>query len=181
MFNFRSTITVKLLSYFLLNPEEKNYLNELARLLKVDSGNLDRKIKKLEQEGVFVSEKRGNQRYYFLNKKYPLLKELKKIFEAKYSLAEKITSVLKKIKGVKEAYFFGSYATDSLREGSDIDLLIVGRHKTRDVQEKILEFQRFYKREFNIINITEDELRERKKNKDPFITHLFSNQLIKII
>ena len=44
--------------------------------------------KELEEEGVLESSKRGNQKYYFLNKKYPLLKEVKKIFELKYGLRE---------------------------------------------------------------------------------------------
>ena len=79
MFNLNSTITNRVLRFFFINSGEKGYVNELARILEVDPGNLSRKLKELESEGVLISEFSGKQRYYYLNKKYPLLKETKKI------------------------------------------------------------------------------------------------------
>lgn len=181
MFSLRSEITVKLLKYFFLNPHVKEYLNELARILDVDSGNLDRKIKELEKEGFFVSDRAGNQKYYSLNKKYPLLKEVKKMFETKYGLKDEIAAVLKQVKGLKEAYFFGSYAKDALQQESDIDMLVIGGHKSREVKDKMLIFRKRYKREFNVIDMTEKEFDGKKRDKDPFIENIFSGKTIKII
>ncbi len=69
-------------------------------------------------------------RYYSINKKYPLLKEVKKAFELKYGLGDLIANSLKKIKEIKEAYIFGSYAKRNFGAESDIDLLIIGDHDT---------------------------------------------------
>lgn len=88
MFNFSSKIAVKILRYFFINPGKKNYINELARILEADPGNLSRKLAELEKEGILISEFSGEQRYYFINKKYPLLKEVKKAFELKHGLGE---------------------------------------------------------------------------------------------
>ncbi|PIV83448.1 MAG: hypothetical protein COW51_04435 [Candidatus Moranbacteria bacterium CG17_big_fil_post_rev_8_21_14_2_50_44_12] len=60
MFEFRSKITIKVLRYFLLNQKRRHYVNELADLLGVNPGNLFRKLKELENEGVLVSEMQGN-------------------------------------------------------------------------------------------------------------------------
>jgi predicted nucleotidyltransferase len=181
MFSLRSKISIKLLRYFFTNPHAKHYLNELARILEVDSGNLDRKIKSLEKEGVFHSEKKGNQKYYFMNHNYPFLPEIKKIFQAKYGLKEEIFSVLKNIKGLEQVYIFGSYAKGNLEQESDIDLLIIGSHPSRLLKEKLLPLQKKYGREFNIIDLTRNELEKKKKNKDPFIKNLFSGKVIKVI
>ncbi|MBU4299179.1 hypothetical protein KJ636_03995 [Patescibacteria group bacterium] len=59
-------------------------------------------------------------RYYFINKKYPLLKEAKKTFELKYGIGDLIATELKKIKGIKESYIFGSYAEDIFVMGNEM-------------------------------------------------------------
>jgi Fic family protein len=84
MLGFRSKVTIKILNYYFLNPQKSHYVNELARILIVDPANLFRKLKELEREGVLVSEMKGNQRYFSLNKNYPLLKELKKLLSCIY-------------------------------------------------------------------------------------------------
>ncbi len=79
MISLKSKITQLVLNYFFLNPQAKKYTNELARLFQVDPKNLDRKLKELEKEGLLKSEFLGKQRYFFINSRYPLLKEYKKI------------------------------------------------------------------------------------------------------
>ena len=80
MINFRSKITQKVLSYFLLNPEEEMYMNEMVRKFAVDRGNLVRKLSEWEKEGLLTKTKRGNLSLYTINKRYSLLEEMKKIF-----------------------------------------------------------------------------------------------------
>lgn len=180
MLGFRSKITIKLLEYYFLNPEKKNYINELADILKIDPGNLFRKLKELEAEGIFISETHGNQKYFGLNKKYPLLKEIKKTFEAKYGLINLLKDKLSKLNGLKEAYIFGSYANNSLQQESDIDIFLVGSHSSLEAKRLILPLQQIYKREFNFIDLTSKELDKRKKQKDNFVQNIYSQKMIKV-
>lgn len=94
MFNLKSKITIKILSYYFLNPKKSHYINELARLLEIDPGNLFRKLKELEKEGILKMEMNGNQRYFSLSQESPLLDEYKKIFEAKHGLPEILENTL---------------------------------------------------------------------------------------
>lgn len=181
MFNIKSKITIKVLGYFFLNEKAKKYQSELSRILEVDLGNLDKKLKELEKEGILLSESSGKERYYFLNKDYPLLKEIKKIFDFKYGLKTKLYEILKNIQGLKEAYIFGSYSKGNFEEGSDIDILLIGNQSSIKTKSKILELQNQSQREFNIIDLTEQEYLKRKKNKDEFIENIFSEKYIKII
>jgi predicted nucleotidyltransferase len=181
MIKFNSKITVKILDYFFLNPQKKRYINELADIIEVDVGNLFRKLKELESEGIFSSESQGNQKYYFLNKNYPLLKELKKIFEAKYGLTNILKEKLLQLKNLREAYIFGSYAKDSLQQESDIDVLLIGNHSSIEAQKLIIPIQKTIGREVNVIDITKQDFDERKKRKDEFINNIFSDKVIKLI
>jgi len=181
MLDFRSKITEKVLGYYFLNTGEKKYINELAKIIEADPGNLDRKLKEMEAEGILSSEFSGKERYYFLNLKYPLLKELKKIYLAKYGLAEALKKRLIGLVGLSQAYIFGSYAGKNFSPESDIDVLLVGSHSVLKAQEAVLPLQKQLRREFNIVDLTEQELMKRKKDKDEFIADIFKNKIIKII
>jgi predicted nucleotidyltransferase len=181
MISFRSSITQKLLTYFFLNKTKEFYVNELARFLNADPKNLDKKLKELEKEGIFKNEFRGKQRYYSINHQFPLLNEYEQIFNKTIGLEYQLKNILQKTKGLEEAYIFGSYASNKLDVLSDIDLLIIGSHKSLDVEKAILPLQKTIGREINIIDITKEEFEEKKIKKDPFIKHIFSKQIIKII
>lgn len=180
MLNFRSKITRGVLGYYFINTGAKKYVNELAKILEVDPGNLDRKLKELESEGILNSEFSGKQRYYFLNPKYPLLAEVKKIYQVKYGLKELLAERLKKLPGLKKSYIFGSYANNKMEKESDIDLLFIGSHSSFQAQKAVLDLQKRFGREFNIVDLTEKEFISRKRKKDEFIRNIFKGKIIKI-
>ncbi len=180
MFKFRSKITIKLLGYFFLNPQKSHYINELASILNLDIGNLFRKLRELEQEGILYSEMRGNQKYYGLNKDYSLLKEVKKAYNSKNGLPNLLERKLNKLKNLEEAYLFGSYAQDNLQQESDIDILLIGNHSSLEAKRLILPLQKDIGREINIIDMSLKELEARKRKKDEFIQNIFSHKFIKI-
>jgi len=79
MISLNSKLVRKILNLFFLNSKEKFYVNELARLLKEDPSNIHKKLNALKKEGILLDEFSGKERYFFLNTKYPFLKEYKKI------------------------------------------------------------------------------------------------------
>ena len=181
MLDLKSKIAVKILGYYFLNPQAKKYLSELGRILESDVGNLDKKIKELEKDGILASEFSGRQKYYFLNKRYPFLGEIKKIYETSYGLKEKLSASLRNLKELKEAYIFVSYARGDFSAESDIDILLIGSHSSIEAKRLLFELQKHLQREFNIVDFTEKEYARRKKNKDEFIENIFEGKIIKII
>jgi len=180
MLKFGSEITIKLLDYYFLNPDKSHHINQLAEILNVDLGNLFRKLEELEKEGILVSDRKGNQRSFKLNKEYPFLKELKKIYGSKYGFIALLKEKLSKILNLKEAYIFGSYAKNNLEPESDIDILLIGKHSPIEAKRVILPLQDRIKREINIIDITPEAFSRKIKKKDEFISNIFSSQPVKI-
>jgi predicted nucleotidyltransferase len=181
MINIQSRIINKLLGYYFVSPQTSHYINELARLLNLDLGNLHKKLIELEKEGLFSSEFRGQQKYYFLNKKYPLMTETKRMYEANFGLEKTLVDGLKKIKGLKKALIFGSYAKGRFGKDSDIDLLLVGSHSSLDAQKLISDLQSKIKREINIVDFTEKEFNDRVKKKDDFIKNITQQSVINLV
>ena len=178
--NFRSKITQKVLSYFLLNSEEEMYVNEMTKKFGVNRGNLVKKLAEWEKEGLLVKTKRGNLSLYKVNRRYYLLKEMQQIVQKSFGLEKQLAQILQKIKGLKTALIFGSYAKNNLEPESDIDLLLIGSHKALNVQREIIKLEKEFSREINIIDMTETEFKS-KKNKDEFLKNILNGKYIQIV
>lgn len=157
MISLRSKLTQKLLGYLMLHEEAELYVNEMARRLDVDPGNLIRKLKALEKEGLLKSRVRGKERYYSLNPSYPLFKEYKRIILKTVGLEHLLRETVRKVKGVQAAFLFGSYARNQMDSSSDIDLLLVGTHDIIDVQRKIAPVKKSVDREINVVSMGPEE------------------------
>lgn len=181
MIPLKSIITQKTLNYFFLNPHESIYVNELSRKLALDKRNLVKKLKELEGEGILKSDKRGNLKLYSINEEYSLYNEYKKIIVKTVGLESELRKILKKIKSIKKAYVYGSYAKDNMDAHSDIDLLVVGAHDIMLLQKAINGLQKETGREINIVNMGNKEFERKTKDKDPFLKGLLKNAHIEII
>jgi len=181
MISLRSKITQKILNLFFLNEKERFYVNELAKLIKEDPANVYKKLLDLKKEGILADEFLGKERYFFLNSKYPFLKEYKKIILKGLGFEKTLKEKLKNLEGVDSVYIFGSYAKNQLSLESDIDILIIGDFDTLKLQKKLLEIQRLTGREINSVELTKKEFEKRMRKKDPFLKDIFSKKYIKIL
>lgn len=77
--NFRSKLHLALLSYYFAHPHAKHYVRDLSRILSFNATFLSRELNTLTRSGIFLTSTRGREKYFRLNQKYPLSKELEKI------------------------------------------------------------------------------------------------------
>lgn len=181
MISLKSDIARKLLNYFFLNPQESLYVNELTRKLQLDKRNLVKKLKQLETEGILRSQNRGNLKLYSLNKDYSLYDEYRRITMKTIGFEENLRRALRQIKGIKEVYLYGSYAKNTMDTYSDIDLIVMGDHSIKILQNRLNKLQREIDREINVVNIDEGEFKKRIKNKDSFVFGVLKQKHIRLI
>jgi hypothetical protein len=72
MIDLRSKVRQRLLAYYFANPAARLHLRDLAGQLEIDPSNLSKELRRLETEGLFRSELSGRQKYFQLNRDYPL-------------------------------------------------------------------------------------------------------------
>ena len=108
MINFleisKSRLRNKILLHFFTNPDDEKYLREIAIILGEDPGNLSKEMSKLEKEGIFLSADRGKQKYFSLNKKYPLFEELKSIIFKTIGIQGSLYKIVNEVVGIIFAF-----------------------------------------------------------------------------
>lgn len=172
---------ILILELFFSDSEKEYYLREIGRILGKEPGVFQKDINKLVESGILFSRFRANSRFFELNKKYHLYKELKSIFFKTVGVEGRLKEILKNIKNIDIAFIFGSYAKNKEDSFSDIDLMIIGDPNEDFLVEEIFELEKRINREINYHIFSRKELKDKVKKKNSFIKGILSGPKIFLI
>jgi len=178
---FSSKLRVDLLSLFFGRPDEEFYVREIEKILQEDVGNISRELKNLEGIGLLVSRKKGNLKYYLLDRKFPLYDELRSIILKTRGAVGVLQGVLSGVKGVEFAFIFGSFATGMETARSDIDLMVIGKVSLDRLIKILREPEEILGRESNPSLFERREIEKRLQDKEPFISRVMREPKIMLI
>ncbi|HEX4542257.1 MAG TPA: nucleotidyltransferase domain-containing protein, partial [Candidatus Acidoferrum sp.] len=181
MFDLRSKARQRLLSYYFTNPSARHHLRDLAVRLDVDPSNLSKELGRLEREGLFRSEVSGRQKYFQLNREYPLFQEVRGIVAKTIGAVPLIAQSLKKVEGIREAYLYGSFARNQQDAASDIDILVIGEPGSQAFAEAMQKLERQLGREINYTVFSPTEFNSRRKRKDAFLENVWHNKRVSLV
>lgn len=177
----KSILKRKFLTYFFTNPDSNLYLREIANIIDADPGNLSRELSKLEKEGIFKTIRRGNQKYFSLNKKHPIYEELKSIVFKTIGIKGSLREILEKFGNIKIAFIYGSFAKERENYLSDVDIAVIGNPNEDKLIKELDELESKLKREINYKLYTINEVKKEIKEKEPFILEVLGDKKIMII
>jgi len=175
---FKSKARSAIFQLYFTNPENSFYLRELERKLGIPVSIIRKELLRLKEEGVFLSEKKGNLVYFRLNAAYPLFDELKSIVRKTIGVEGLIKDVVSRLKGIKAAFIYGSFAKLKEKAKSDVDLFIVGDIDEAQLIRQLNNIEKTIKREVNYTIFSQKEYKNKKKKKDSFIMDLLNNPKI---
>jgi predicted nucleotidyltransferase len=181
MLQLRSKARRKLLAYYFTNQGARHHLRGLGEQLQVDPSNLSKEMRKLEREGLFRAEVSGRQKYFRLNRSYPLFKEVRGIVEKTIGAASLLAEALKNVDGIDEAYLYGSFARNQQDAASDIDVLVIGTPRGDLLAETVRKLERQLAREINYTVLAVKEFKSRQDIKDTFLTNIWHNKRVSLI
>lgn len=173
----KSKIRQDVLSLFFSNPSKDYYLRELERILGYSAGSIRRELLRFQKDGLFNTKSRGNLLLYFLNHKHPLFNELKSIVFKTVGIEGSLRKLFLD-KAIKTAFIYGSFASNSEKAASDVDIMIIGSPDITSLNEKIARLERKISREINLTIYSLKEYQIKKKEKSGFILDLLENPKI---
>jgi predicted nucleotidyltransferase len=181
MVGLRSKARQRLLAYYFANATARLHLRDLAQRLDIDPANLSKELRRLEAEGLFRSEVNGRQKYFQLNREYPLFEEVRSIVSKTIGAPSLIAQSLKKIEGIEEAYLYGSFASNQQDAASDIDVLVIGTPRDEVLAEAVRKIERQLGREVSYTVLTRKEFDSRRTRKDAFLENVWHNKRVSLI
>ena len=181
MLDLRSEGRRRLLAYYFTNPTARHHLRDLAERLSTDPSNLSKELRRLDREGLFRSEVSGRQKYFQLNREYPLFDEVRRIVGKTIGAPVMIQDALKKIDGIDQAYLYGSFAKNQQDAASDIDVLVIGAPREELLAHAVRKLERQLGREINYTVLTAKEFESRRTRKDVFLENVWHNKRIPLI
>ena len=173
-----SKTRVKLLTLFFMNPEKEMYIREIVRNTDENINSIRRELSNLEEMGILTSKRRGNEKYYIINKNMPIYNELSNIILKTEGVARVLQENLPQIGNIKAAFIYGSFASKKAGINSDIDLFIVGKVDEKQMIIAIKKLEKKISREINYVLFEPKEFKEKIKNEDPFVSNVLKEQKI---
>jgi hypothetical protein len=171
---FRKFVGFTVLEYFLTHPTEKAYLKELAKKLQVSPRSIKIYCDLFEKEGIINREIRGNVHLFSLNNDVFTVREMKRTYMCLFLRSVGIEDVAETPTSLA---IYGTYASGSYDERSDIDLLILGEEK--DVKrDRITNIMKKIDREIQLTVIPPMKWEKMKQNRDSFVESILKKHVL---
>lgn len=132
------------------HPEKSFYLREVVRAAGVGQGAVQRELQRLSQAGIVLRSTRGQQVHFQANTDCPVFSELRGIILKTAGVADVLREALNPLAGrIRFAFIYGSVARGEPRQGSDVDLCVVGEATFAEVVAVLGVSEEKLKREVN--------------------------------
>ncbi len=167
---FTSNTRIKLLSLFLLNPDEEYFIRELTRRLDEQINSVRRELDNLKKMGLLKSKEKNRKKYYIVNKNFLAFHELKSIVVKAMSDTDNVAKKLMKFGDIDVMVLSGLFVD----KDTTIDLLLVGTIN-RDQLEEYFNSELQTKRPVRFAIMSKDDFIYRRKCKDKFLHDLLED------
>jgi predicted nucleotidyltransferase len=138
-----------------------------------------KELKNLHSGGILKKEITGNQHRYQLDPKCPIYSEIKGLIIKTVGIGELVRNALRPIeKDVELAFLYGSFAAGDYANESDVDLCIVTESSGMRLAELLGPLQNEIGRAISISQFSPSEYRQRKGNRDHFLSRILKGPKI---
>jgi predicted nucleotidyltransferase len=152
------------------------HLRGLAKLHNLPPSQAKRSLESLLSIGLLNAEMRGNQRIFSLNENCPILPEVKSLYLKTDGLFGQLQSALQGTTEITYAFVYGSYARQTQRRNSDLDLLIIGNAPDEVISQKLFKLQNDLGIELNFILWSSRDFDRKLAEKGGFIKSILKNR-----
>ena len=167
---------------WLTDTENGLHLRELERRSGLNKHGLARELHALQDAGILVSKRVGNQIIYRLSPDCPIYDELQSIVRKTVGLAGVLREALEPFADrIDLAYVYGSFARGEARPDSDVDLMIVGAVSLREAGSAIRAAGRTLRRVVNPTSYAPDEYAGELRTEGSFVHRVHNAPRIDVI
>lgn len=166
---FTSKARMKLLTLFLLNPDEEFFVRELTRELDEQINSIRRELDNLKKMGLLKSRTKNRKKFYVVNKQFLLYRDLRNIIIKATNSSENLIKNISKMGKVDFLLISGVF----VKKDSQVDLLIVGEVDKDELEAFLDKLETDNPIKFS--TLTTEDFVYRVKCRDQFILDLIQD------
>ena len=174
----------RILGLLYVRPDEAFYLRQIARLTDLSVGAVQYELAALTEAAVVTREEIGNQVHFQANPVCLVFDDLRRIMEKTTGLADHVRAALAPMAEegkLAHAFIYGSVASGKQSSTSDVDLMVIGDVKLREIAPALRPVQDRIAREINPSVYTLDEFTKRVASDDHFIGSVLRGPRITLV
>ncbi|KKR48735.1 MAG: putative transcriptional regulator [Candidatus Magasanikbacteria bacterium GW2011_GWC2_40_17] len=186
---FGSKTRLKVLKFFLANPDKDFFVRELSRKLGLPINAIRRELGNLSAlQVVMDSDKKDSldkspgaekRKYYKLNTGGHLNKELENLLiKDRFSKEQNFISSLKNLSGIEFLLLSGHFVEN---KGSSVDILLVGTILPKEAEKTIKNFEKETEEELRYTLMKTKEFIFRRDVADKFLSDVLSDKHLILI
>ena len=169
----------KVLCCFLACPTTLFYPSQIARQLQISPSSAGNTVKSFEDKGLVVSEEKGFARLYRLNRDNEVVKSLKRAYGIDLVLRAGPAEIVQEADHqALSLALYGSYASGTFDEQSDVDFLVVTPSKKELYVQPIRKLEARLDREVNFAIFKLSEWRKLAREGDAFYMNVVANNVL---
>lgn len=171
-----------ILKLFLMEPEARFHLREVARQIGKPVGTIQAELASLLKAQILTKVVSGNRTYYQADRTCAIYAELRGLILKTVGLADVLRDSLAPLAGkIEAAFVYGSLASGEATSQSDVDLMVIGDVSFADVVKAIQSAQDSLAREVNPTVYPTCEFRNKVKENHHFVTSVLAGPKIFLI
>ena len=178
---FRSDQQMRILAALFERRGIELSVSEVAHAAGVAVATASREVERLEEHGIVRSRNVGRSRFVSANWDLPWADALATILAHTAGLPARLAEVLRQVRGVRQAFVYGSWAARHAGEAGpaprDIDLLVVGDARLDALRKALRGLERELSLEVNPVVVTENEW---SGSDSPFLAELRSRPIFEL-
>lgn len=152
------------------------HLREIARRARLPSSEAKHELDGLVSLGLLRKEAQANSVLFFVRKDCPFFNDLRGLYLKTDGFVEVLRQKLGSLDGIKYAFIYGSVASGEFKEGSDVDLLVIGDLSEDELNRACFEVQKSSMREINFILWSLRGLKNKSKEKSAFFNSVMNGK-----
>lgn len=176
-----SKVRIKVLKFFLLQPEVKLHLRGIVREINEEINAVRRELTRLEEIGVVISEEVGSKKVFQQNKDSVYYYELLSMMHKAFGLGGKIIKEHESLGDVKFAILTEDYLNQTHNNSQKIDLVVIGSIDLPALTQIVEKAEKTLSREIYYTVMSEREFFLKKKRRDPFILNILTQRIVLLI
>lgn len=177
----RSRVQGDLLALLYLHPDHEYSITELAGLVGASVKAVQQEVDRLVRSGFLTDRRLGTSRLVRSVSDSVLTGPLTELLAVTYGPRPVLTRALAGVRGVEQAFIFGSWAARYTGEPGpvpgDVDVLVVGDADPDELDERASAAEAVLRREVNIRRVRPKAWRA---GEDPFLATVRSRPMVEL-